>query len=1067
MKRLLAFSLVCLITIIQLAGCCSNGSGSNNIKSDGFKKIGEYTVSSDGRAYYQGDGICLEATTGTFEPNTVITFTKYEDENLMKNTSLLKSLGLDNKDINITSPVFQVIVKPNPIIFNKTATLTIDLNPTVKMSQKPYFIVTKNNESKLVTSQVPSTSQSIRAAQSNKIQLGFISTFDAVSAGMLNKDLLQEDISIETDNSNKILNGEDKYPSDINLTSSFVTLDNIDSFLEEHGNQCVSLNFTTKSLTDNDNQKNKKAFELLGIRASSTANKVTEAKEIVNSKISKQNNQGIFQYRLTCKERTSVQLPRIIVAETMITTKKNIKICSQEHVIRFNPPRRPYVVTMSPEPDSTITDPEFQLDKIVVNFSEPMNTESVKSALTVSSSKITYKASSTGKREFGDELIFNWLENNQKLEVAPSKGFTKDLKDVASDTFIVKIAKTATNASGKSKIAKTEFSEIEEEVCFNFYYSPASFSVVMTNPIAGSINIDPQDVSEITFKFNQPASLTKLLSTKSNIVLSDDDIPPQVYDGNIWVEDTNLTIFNYKLNQEKLNYGTKYTFKLSKNISNKDGKETLKEDYTATFVTKEAFEGKGTQDSPFLIFNRQDLANIGSKKYIDKDYYFKIMNDIDGDGQNSTWIPLGDDYTPFKGHIYGNNKILSNFCMDIVKDRDYDNIGLFNNISDSTIENLTIANSIVCGKTNIGLLTSICKSSSLTNIKAIDCQIKCISDRQSQEENGNNGGLIGKGLGVTLTKCFFECKDESLILFGGSQKNTGGLVGLLDEASKLEDCHVIVPYSTDDSMVIGIQGSQNVGGIVGLCNDSNIIKCSFTGNITTQGGVNVGGIIGMQYNSKTFGTTSITYCSSEKAKIKGTNAVGGIVGSSRNYNIECCKSKAMVNSSKMAGGIVGEAVTTNIYDCYSLEDIVESNAIDVGGIAGMICGGSQINHCYSTNQIRGTDNVGGICGAASDNSEIKGVIALNPEIKGSDATDKTTIHKILGIKDKNVNLVISSIYSLDDIKLVVSGKDAKWNDKDTLNGVKKTVSDINSNFFKGVFENSALWDYSSKYPILK
>ena len=42
---------------------------------------------------------------------------------------------------------------------------------------------------------------------------------------------------------------------DINLTSSFVTLDNIDSFLEEHGNQCVSLNFTTKSLTDNDNTK--------------------------------------------------------------------------------------------------------------------------------------------------------------------------------------------------------------------------------------------------------------------------------------------------------------------------------------------------------------------------------------------------------------------------------------------------------------------------------------------------------------------------------------------------------------------------------------------------------------------------------------------------------------------------------------------------------------------------------------------------------------------------------------------------------------------------------------------
>ena len=118
---------------------------------------------------------------------------------------------------------------------------------------------------------------------------------------------------------------------------------------------------------------------------------------------------------------------------------------------------------------------------------------------------------------------------------------------------------------------------------------------------------------------------------------------------------------------------------------------------TLAGVVQYEFEGKGTQESPYLISTAQELEmfskilNIGDKT----DAYFKLMNDIDMAGVKYTSIPS------FSGVFDGNNHVISNLTIDEPLG---ENVGLIGLLENGTIQNLGLEKVSVNGKSRVGAI---------------------------------------------------------------------------------------------------------------------------------------------------------------------------------------------------------------------------------------------------------------------------------------------------------------------------------------------------------------------------
>ena len=119
-----------------------------------------------------------------------------------------------------------------------------------------------------------------------------------------------------------------------------------------------------------------------------------------------------------------------------------------------------------------------------------------------------------------------------------------------------------------------------------------------------------------------------------------------------------------------------------------------------------------------------------------------------------------------------------------------------------------------------------------------------------------------------------------------------------------------------------------------------------------------------------FGTVSgstIERLGLENVNITGKNVVGSIAGSITDGKISTCYSTGNINGQGNVGGIVGYvSEDSDVVVCYS--SCTMSGDYTIGGIAGIALD-SQIRHCYSTGNVTGNNSIGGIAGYI-DGSEI-------------------------------------------------------------------------------------------------
>ena len=165
-----------------------------------------------------------------------------------------------------------------------------------------------------------------------------------------------------------------------------------------------------------------------------------------------------------------------------------------------------------------------------------------------------------------------------------------------------------------------------------------------------------------------------------------------------------------------------------------------------------------------------------------------------------------------------------------------------------------------------------------------------------------------------------------------------------------------------------VTGSGNrVGGIAGFVDGVTISECRvFCNNIT--GVNNVGGIYG-EFNTQYDYGNPITDCYVQGI-VNGGDYIGGICGKGRIIgNTNFCGN---VTANSNVGGICGYTANGGIYGCYAVAHIMASGNY-VGGLTGYLYN-SNLTNSYLSGSVTGNEQVGGLVGYATPDSESKSIV---------------------------------------------------------------------------------------------
>ena len=331
---------------------------------------------------------------------------------------------------------------------------------------------------------------------------------------------------------------------------------------------------------------------------------------------------------------------------------------------------------------------------------------------------------------------------------------------------------------------------------------------------------------------------------------------------------------------------------------------------TEGLETVSGFEGKGTQDNPYLIKNITDLQKL--RKLVNEqdiscyERYFRFEKDIII--PKADWTPIGTKNNFFMGHIDGNHKTLT---------VEKDGKPLLGYVREASVSNLNLKGERIDGN---GLVDNYVvdyatrETITITNVT--------IKNGTNIVKSGFIGGYASGQDNVYITRC----KIEKGVVIGcdKNQSNIGGFAGEFN--GTIINC-------VNDGEVYGI---NFVGGIIadkGQCmGDCKVLNCTFSGKLKATGDY-VGGISGAGYGGTEFGVDSApnTPCISirnciSSGNIEGKNYVGGILGAEP--GVLQCWSDAYITDNLFTGSISADA--PNAY---------------IGGIVGYL---NAINKC---NQI--------------------------------------------------------------------------------------------------------------------
>ena len=443
--------------------------------------------------------------------------------------------------------------------------------------------------------------------------------------------------------------------------------------------------------------------------------------------------------------------------------------------------------------------------------------------------------------------------------------------------------------------------------------------------------------------------------------------------------------------------------------------------YDVTVSTANSlWDGAGTEGSPYLINNENEFTQLivkihgykGAKQNSYEGKYFQLNANLTFKG-GSSQSNLNDNGTTsrdFKGTFDGNGKTLSGITICPTGDMDY---SIFGDLNGGTIKDLNISGATIYGiaKDNYGF---VCRNHKAGTIQNVTVTMSAIStqDRETVVNtiggicanlNGgtitgctvNNlratdagafykrpiihtiGGIVGKATGGTVSNCI--TKNTTITLDDNNSQYVGGIVGQVVPLSTLNSqlSTIITNCTFEDSR---INCCSYAGGIVGKVDHPNcqIQGCSAPNSSANRDAISIekdysGGIVGW-FNGD---SDNPSKCYIQNCKnytpADGKQYVGGIAGYAKNCLVDGCHNYCVNNSyDGYLGGIVGLLTgKSTIQKCFNTGFICINNSYDIthhtGGIVGYMNASNTddqciVEDCFNSNQIYGSNCVGGIVG---------------------------------------------------------------------------------------------------------
>ena len=171
-------------------------------------------------------------------------------------------------------------------------------------------------------------------------------------------------------------------------------------------------------------------------------------------------------------------------------------------------------------------------------------------------------------------------------------------------------------------------------------------------------------------------------------------------------------------------------------------------------------KGSGTKESPYLIYNEEDMKKIAAMPT--EQNYYKLMNDIDYN--NEHYYMIGTSKNQFSGAFEGGAHTLKN-----IKIFGKNAIGLIGTSKNSLIQGLNVENIYVTGNTRLGAVTG-------QSFSGVISEINVTGTIESIQKNDSDQTLVGGIVGTTESSNSIIKNSISNMNVIGKQF-VGGIVG--------------------------------------------------------------------------------------------------------------------------------------------------------------------------------------------------------------------------------------------------------------------------------------------------
>lgn len=470
-------------------------------------------------------------------------------------------------------------------------------------------------------------------------------------------------------------------------------------------------------------------------------------------------------------------------------------------------------------------------------------------------------------------------------------------------------------------------------------------------------------------------------------------------------------------------------------------------------------DGLGTQEAPYIIKTAQQLANLAYSVNSGQKFtgsYFKLANDIDlnpgvtfdPDNEASysaaaAWTPIGAE-SDFCGNFDGDGHTVKGLYLkgDNVKQvysTNYIVEGLFGNIKDMTLSNLTITNSLivytpdenVSSDYTAGFFAAQSDNCNFINLRNEGNVRTYYTSGENYDINASIAGIVA----TANVKAYYHgtyneikgCENYGTMKMtapaAGSLSTTTsnrGFCGIIGEGSEIamSDCH---NYGDLDGMSIlycyGIgymarapyepttvyDNLSNAGDINGGAGLFNFATAHALTNSCNTGDITNGcGLMNDCQFSRLEGCYNTGNVNDELGK--GVNGTGGLIGYTDYLTeISKCYNTGKISSCQSAGGIIGCAGPYDVAITGCTNEGTVEGPYYAGGIVGDAFGSNLVfDNCHNKATVTGGYGCGGIFGYSERNN-----VRLTDCTNDSDITGKYSVGGLVG-EANEVNILDSS-----------------------------------------------------------